>query len=52
MKQFIDFYMVVISPWCYLGLNRLISISKTYDSKSKLINKIFQIKKAPIRGAF
>ena len=31
MKQFIDFYMVVISPWCYLGLNRLISISKTYD---------------------
>ena len=31
MKKFIDFYMVVISPWCYLGLNRLISISKTYD---------------------
>ena len=31
MKQFIDFYMVVLSPWCYLGLNRLISISKTYD---------------------
>ena len=31
MKQFIDFYMVVISPWCYLGLNRLILISKTYD---------------------
>ena len=31
MKQFIDFYMVVISPWCYLGLDRLISISKTYD---------------------
>ncbi len=31
MKQFIDFYMVVISPWCYLGLNRLFSISKTYD---------------------
>jgi len=27
-------------------------ISKTYNSKSKLINKIFQIKKAPIRGAF
>ena len=33
MKQFIDFYMVVISPWCYLGLNRLISISNTYDIK-------------------
>ena len=31
MKQFIDFYMVVISPWCYLGFNRLISISKIYD---------------------
>ena len=31
MKQFIDFYMVIISPWCYLGLNRLISISNTYD---------------------
>jgi len=27
-------------------------ISKTYNSKSKLINKIFQIKKAPVRGAF
>ena len=24
-------------------------ISKTYNSKSKLINKIFQIKKAPVR---
>ena len=33
MKQFIDFYMVVISPWCYLGLNRLISISKIYDNE-------------------
>ena len=33
MKQFIDFYMVVISPWCYLGLDRLISISKTYGIK-------------------
>ena len=31
MRHFIDFYMVVISPWCYLGLNRLISISKIYD---------------------
>ena len=31
MKQFIDFYMVVISPWCYLGLNRLISVSEKYD---------------------
>jgi len=27
-------------------------ISKIYNSKSKLINKIFQIKKAPVRGAF
>ncbi len=36
MKQFIDFYMVVISPWCYLGLNRLISISKTYDIEIKI----------------
>ena len=27
-------------------------ISKTYTSKSKLINKIFQIKKAPVIGAF
>jgi len=27
-------------------------ISKTYNSKSKLINKIFQIKKAPVSGAF
>jgi len=27
-------------------------ISKTYNSKSKLINKIFQIKKAPVKGAF
>ena len=25
---------------------------KTYNPKSKLINKIFQIKKAPVRGAF
>ena len=25
---------------------------KTYNPKSKLINKIFQIKKAPLRGAF
>ena len=33
MKQFIDFYMVVISPWCYLGLNRLNIISKSYDVK-------------------
>jgi len=27
-------------------------ISKTYNSKSKLITKIFQIKKAPVIGAF
>ncbi|EEE41105.1 hypothetical protein P9202_1881 [Prochlorococcus marinus str. MIT 9202] len=27
-------------------------ISKTFNSKSKLINKIFQIKKAPVIGAF
>ncbi|KGF95581.1 hypothetical protein EU95_1272 [Prochlorococcus marinus str. MIT 9201] len=27
-------------------------ISKTSNSKSKLINKIFQIKKAPMKGAF
>jgi len=30
----------------------IIDEPKTYNSKSKLINKIFQIKKAPIRGAF
>ena len=39
MKQFIDFYMVVISPWCYLGLNRLISISKTYDIEINIKSK-------------
>ncbi len=31
MKKFIDFYMVTISPWSYLSLNRLRYFSEKYD---------------------
>ncbi len=31
MKQFIDFYMVTISPWCYLSMGRLKLLKETYN---------------------
>ena len=31
MKKFIDFYMVTISPWCYLSLSRLKQMSEKFS---------------------
>ena len=31
MKQFIDFYMVTISPWCHLSLGRLKLLKENYN---------------------
>ena len=41
-----------LKKYLYSAKKKYPMISETYKSKSKLTNKIFQIKKAPIRGAF
>ena len=33
MKQFIDFYMVTISPWCHLSIGRLKLLKENYNIK-------------------
>ena len=48
-KKLINREFEKISLFC---IEKISNDSKTYNSKSKLINKIFQIKKAPLIEAF